>query len=71
MALRKWRGLLAAAMLAAASFVTVGAAHAVEVGDKAPDFALPASTGKEIKLADFAGKKSVVLFFYIGAFTNL
>ena len=28
------------------------------------------STGKEIKLADFAGKKPVVLFFYVGAFTD-
>ena len=47
-----------------------GAAHAIDVGQKAPEFALPSSTGKEIKLADFAGKKPVVLFFYIGAFTN-
>ena len=40
------------------------------MGDKAPAFALPASTAKEIKLADFAGKKSLVLFFYYGAFTG-
>jgi len=57
-------------MFAAVSLMPIGAAAAVNVGDKAPDFALPASTGKEIKLADFAGKKAVVLFFYIGAFTN-
>ncbi|MDB5811115.1 MAG: hypothetical protein JWN94_3237 [Betaproteobacteria bacterium] len=50
--------------------VTAGTAHAVDVGQKAPDFALASSTGKEIKLGDFAGKKAVVLFFYIGAFTN-
>lgn len=70
MASRKWRGLWAAAMFAAMSFMPIGSAQALDVGDKAPDFALPASTGKEIKLADFAGKKAVVLFFYIGAFTN-
>lgn len=70
MAARKWRRLWAAAMFAATSLMPMGAAAAVNVGDKAPDFALPASMGKEIKLADFAGKKAVVLFFYIGAFTN-
>jgi peroxiredoxin Q/BCP len=50
--------------------LAAGAAHAIDVGQKAPEFALPSSTGKEIKLADFAGKKPVVIFFYIGAFTN-
>ena len=70
MATRKWRGLWAAALIAALSFLPLGAARAIDVGDKAPEFALPASTGKEIRLSDFAGKKSVILFFYIGAFTN-
>jgi peroxiredoxin Q/BCP len=50
--------------------LAAGAAHAIDVGQKAPEFALPSSTGKEIKLADFAGKKPVVLFFYVGAFTS-
>jgi peroxiredoxin len=50
--------------------LTTGTAHAIDVGAKAPNFALMSTTGKEIKLADFAGKKAVVLFFYIGAFTN-
>ena len=60
------RQLIAGALLAAWAF----AAAAVDVGDKAPAFALPATTAKEIKLADFAGKQNVVLFFYVGAFTN-
>jgi len=46
-----------------------GAAQAVNVGDKAPASTLPASVGKQASLSDFAGK-SVVLFFYTGAFTN-
>ena len=33
-------------------------------GTAAPSFDLPSSTGKKIKLADFAGKKIVVLYFY-------
>jgi glutaredoxin-dependent peroxiredoxin len=43
---------------------------ALQVGDKAPDFALPATTAEKISLADYLGKKPVVVFFYIGAFTN-
>ena len=34
------------------------------VGEHAPKFTLPASTGETISLADFAGKKTVVLYFY-------
>ena len=53
-----------------AGFWSGGAALALDVGDKAPVFALASTTGKEIKLADFAGKQPVVVWFYIGAFTN-
>lgn len=36
----------------------------LEVGDKAPDFSLPSSTGETISLKDYLGKKRVVLYFY-------
>ena len=52
---------------ALAAFTVLGAsppAGAVEVGDKAPEFMLPASTGGDIALADFKGKKFVFLEFY-------
>jgi peroxiredoxin len=40
---------------------------ALKVGDVAPDFEVPAVTGKEkskLKLSDFRGKKNVVIAFY-------
>jgi hypothetical protein len=40
------------------------AASALEVGDKAPDFTLPATTGEKISLNQFRGKKLVLLEFY-------
>jgi peroxiredoxin Q/BCP len=43
---------------------------APEVGDKAPDFKLQASDGKEYSLADFAGKKTVVIAWFPKAFTR-
>ena len=64
----RWTRVLAGIVLAAAALSTT--ALALDVGDKAPAFMLPASNGKEIKSADFAGKQPVVLFFYVGAFTS-
>ena len=36
----------------------------VKVGDPAPDFTLPALTGKQVNLASFRGEKDIVLYFY-------
>ncbi|GCE48204.1 peroxiredoxin Q/BCP [Thermosporothrix hazakensis] len=36
----------------------------IQVGDKAPDFALPATTGEMVRLSDFLGKTYVVVYFY-------
>ena len=40
----------------------------LKVGQPAPDFTLPSTTGEKIKLSDFKGKKNVVLAFYVLAF---
>ena len=42
----------------------------LKVGDTAPDFTLTDTGGKPVKLSDFRGKKSVVLAFYVLAFTG-
>jgi len=36
----------------------------VQVGDKAPDFTLPSQMGDNVALAEYFGKKNVVLYFY-------
>jgi len=41
----------------------------LRIGDKAPDFALPAQDGKKIRLSNFRGKKNVMLAFYPQDFT--
>ena len=38
----------------------------VRVGQPAPDFTLEDSDGKSISLADYRGKKNVILVFYRG-----
>ena len=68
---RRWRRLVMAALLSSA-LLGLGASHvlALQVGDKAPDLSLPATTAEAIKLADYIGKKPVVLFFYVYAFSS-
>jgi peroxiredoxin len=52
-------GLLLIGMLAGAREAT-----ALEVGEQAPDFTLPSTTGKEISLSQFRGKQPVLIEFY-------
>ena len=45
----------------------------LKVGDMAPDFTIAGrmnTTGKDIKLSDFRGKKIVILAFFPAAFTG-
>ena len=41
----------------------------LKVGDKAPDFTLPATNNTTFKLSDYRGKKNVVVAFFPAAFT--
>ena len=36
----------------------------IKIGDKAPPFSLPSESGETVRLADYIGKKPVVIFFY-------
>ena len=42
----------------------------LKVGQAAPDFTMNGTDGKPYKLSDFKGKKTVVLAFYVLAFTG-
>jgi peroxiredoxin Q/BCP len=64
---------------AAAFCITAGAAAqgSLSVGDKAPEFPnpLPSSAGEKpgavkIQLADYLGKKNIVLAFYVADWTG-
>ena len=46
-----------------------GSVKAVEVGEPAPGFTLASTTGADISLSDFRGKKWVLLEFYGADFT--
>ena len=58
------RGLIVLGLLLASVLVCTSVAMTLEVGDQAPDFTLPSTTGEEISLRQFRGKKLVLLEFY-------
>ena len=63
-----WMGLLWAG-LGLTLWATEGSAEELKVGDKAPDFNLMGSDGKKHELADYKGKKAVVLAWFPKAST--
>ena len=63
-------GFIPALALAFALTGLPGTAAALDVGDKAPDFELPSTQGGgKFKLSDYAGKKNVIVQFYVLDFT--
>jgi peroxiredoxin Q/BCP len=68
--MRRMTPLLVVALLLAGGLGSAGPATALEVGQKAPDFTLPGTGGKPVKLSDLTAKGPVVVFTFIQAFTN-
>jgi peroxiredoxin Q/BCP len=59
-------GTALAVVLLAGVLVGASAATALEVGEKAPDFTLPGTTGEKFSLSQFRGKNLVLIEFYVG-----
>jgi peroxiredoxin Q/BCP len=62
--------LVGVALALSLSSVAAQAPVELKVGDTAPDFSLQGSDGKTYKLADFRGKKAVVIAWFPKAFTR-
>jgi hypothetical protein len=60
------KGVVAAALV---GLVWAGTASALDVGDKAPEFALNGTDGKPVKLSELTAKGPVVIYTFIAAFT--
>ena len=58
------RRLMVLGILLVGVLVSASGASALEVGEQAPDFTLPSTTGEGISLSQFRGKKLVLLEFY-------
>ena len=64
--------VVVASLVAYGQLVAPGTDNSPKVGDKAPDFELPAGLGSQttIGLKDFVGKKKILLTFYPADFTG-
>ena len=63
--MQRWRlTVLVSALLFTLAGLVSPATAEPKVGDKAPDFRLPATTGESISLSQFRGKRLVLLEFY-------
>jgi len=66
---RRWISVLLIVLVSVIQlFFNANDGMALKVGDKAPDFTLPSTTGEKISLTQFRSQKPVVLFFYLFAF---
>jgi len=63
------RSVLRVAALAALGLALAAPVHALQVGDKAPDFALNGPDGKPVKLGELTAKGPIVLYTFVAAFT--
>jgi cytochrome oxidase Cu insertion factor (SCO1/SenC/PrrC family) len=68
MLLRYLRHLILLLSLLSGMLLGVRSAAALDVGDTAPDFTLPSTTGEPISLQQFRGRKHLLIEFYVRAF---
>lgn len=61
---------LAASTLSAQTIQQSQAPSTLKIGEEAPNFTLPATNNTKVTLADYRGKKNVILAFFPAAFTG-
>jgi AhpC/TSA family len=60
--------LLGILLLSGVEVASAPRASALEIGKPAPDFTLPSTTGQDVSLRQFRGKKLVLIEFFGAAF---
>jgi hypothetical protein len=68
MLLKRMSLLFLGGMLLPGLLAVLSPAVALEVGEQALDFTLPSTTGEQISLSQFRGKKLVLLEFHVNDF---
>ena len=63
---KRTSGVLLASVVLASVLGVVRVAAALAIGEQAPDFTLPSTTGEKITLSQFQGKHLVLIEFYVG-----
>ena len=62
---------VAVVLLTISPWLLPASALAIDVGDQAPDFVMHSTVGETVRLSDYQGRKTVLLFFFPAAFTSV
>jgi peroxiredoxin len=62
---------VAVVLMSLSLWVLPTSALAIDVGDKAPDFVMHSTVGETVRLSEYQGQKTVLLFFFPAAFTSV
>ena len=67
---RLWTSLAMCGTMLAGAWIAKPAMAELKIGDDAPDFEMIGSDGKTYRLADFVGKRAIVMAWFPKAFTG-
>jgi peroxiredoxin len=62
---------VAVVLLTTSLWLLTASALAIDVGDQAPDFVMHSTVGETVRLSEYQGRKTVLLFFFPAAFTSV
>jgi AhpC/TSA family len=62
---------VAVALLTMGLWLLPASPLAFDVGDQAPDFVMHSTVGETVRLSEYQGRKTVLLFFFPAAFTSV
>ena len=62
---------LAVVVMSLSLWMLPTSALALNVGDQAPDFVMHSTVGETVRLSEYQGRKTVLLFFFPAAFTSV
>jgi peroxiredoxin len=62
---------VAVVLMSLSLWVLPASALAIDVGDKAPDFVMHSTVGETVRLSEYQGQKTVLMFFFPAAFTSV
>jgi thioredoxin-dependent peroxiredoxin len=62
---------VAVVLMSLSLWVLPTSALAIDVGDQAPDFVMHSTVGETVRLSEYQGQKTVLMFFFPAAFTSV
>ena len=62
---------VAVVLMSLSLWMLLTSALALDVGDQAPDFVMHSTVGETVRLSEYQGQMTVLMFFFPAAFTSV